>query len=79
MKMKPMFDVIFHSVFWIWNLTFLLVVYVGILPLIGGVLIRATLAGEIPSEFLVTFVALIAVPTICTVVGWMRFENNPYS
>ena len=77
MKMKPMFSVIFHAIFWIWNLTFLLVVYVGILPLIGGVLIRATLAGEIPSEFLVTFVALIAVPTICTLVGWMRFEKQP--
>lgn len=77
MKMKRVFDVIFHAIFWIWNLTFLLVVYAGILPVVGMALITATFAGQIKSEFFVTFIALIAVPTVCTVVGGWRFRKQP--
>jgi hypothetical protein len=71
--MKQVLNGIFQAIFWLWNLAFLLIVYAGILPFVGLVLIVTTLAGEIPSEFFITFVALIAVPTICTWVGAVRF------
>jgi putative PEP-CTERM system integral membrane protein len=75
--MKQVLNGIFQAIFWLWNSAFLLIVYAGILPFVGLVLIVTTLAGEIPSEFFITFVALIAVPTICTWVGAVRFCNQP--
>jgi len=77
MKMKQVFNVIFHAIFWLWNLAFLLIVYAGILPFVGVPLVAATFRGEIPSEFFITFVALIAVPTVCTLIGVLRFRKQP--
>ena len=42
MKVKQVFDGIFQAIFWLWNLTFLSIVYLGILPLLAGPLIMAT-------------------------------------
>jgi len=77
MKMKQVFNVIFHAIFWLWNLAFLLIVYAGILPFVGVPLVAGTFSGEIPSEFFITFVALIAVPTVCTLIGALRFRKQP--
>ncbi|NET07335.1 MAG: TIGR02921 family PEP-CTERM protein [Symploca sp. SIO2B6] len=75
--MKKLINISFHAIFWLWNLTFLAIVYAGMLPLIGFVLILATLDGEIPVEFSLTFLALIAVPTVCTVIGARRLRKQP--
>ena len=75
--MKRLFHAIFHAIFWLWNLTFLLVVYAGIGPVIAPRLIAATFAGQIPIEFFFSLVALIAVPTICTLFGALRFSKQP--
>ena len=69
MKTKQIFDAIFQSIFWLWNLTFLSIVYLGILPVIAGSLIMATIDGIIPLEFALTMAATIAVPTVCTFIG----------
>lgn len=75
--MKRFFHGIFHAIFWLWNLTFLLVVYAGILPVVAPALIMATFAGQIPIEFLFTLVGIIAVPTVCTLIGALRFTKQP--
>ncbi|MBD2042606.1 TIGR02921 family PEP-CTERM protein [Microcoleus sp. FACHB-672] len=75
--MKDRLNALFQVIFWLWNLTFLLLTYLGILPLIGPALIEATFTGLIPSEFLITLIALIAVPTACTAMGGWRFHNQP--
>lgn len=75
--MKLLLHTIFHAIFWLWNLTFLLVVYAGILPVIAPAMIEATFTGRIPFEFFFTLVALIAVPTACTLVGASRFSKQP--
>ena len=54
MKVKQVFDGIFQTIFWLWNLTFLSIVYLGILPLLAGSLIVATIDGIIPLEFCLT-------------------------
>ena len=77
MKIKQVFDVIFQSIFWLWNLTFLSMVYVGILPYLGIPLIQATIDGIIPLEFSLTLTALIAVPTGCTIIGARCFIKQP--
>jgi len=76
MKTKPVFDRTFQAIFWLWNLTFLSIVYLGILPLLAGPLIMATIDGIIPLEFSLTLTALIVVPTVCTFIG-SRLRKQP--
>ena len=77
MKGKQVFDAIFKVIFWVWNLTFLSIVYLGILPYLGIPLIQATIDGIIPLEFSLTLTALIAVPTVFTIVGAKHFKKQP--
>jgi putative PEP-CTERM system integral membrane protein len=74
---EAVFHGIFQAIFWLWNLTFLLVVYAGIMPAIAPLLVTATFAGEIPLEFLLTLIGIIAVPTACTLLGLLRFRKQP--
>lgn len=66
-----------HLIFWGWNLIFLSVVYLGILPLIGIFLIIATVSGQVPIEFFISLATLILVPLACTVVGISNFSTQP--
>ncbi|MEG4214258.1 TIGR02921 family PEP-CTERM protein [Microcoleus sp. Pol14C6] len=77
MKIKQVFNGVFQTIFWVWNLTFLSIVYLGILPIIGLPLIMATIDGIIPVEFSLTMAATIAVPTVCTLIGARRFSKQP--
>ncbi|MDJ0717393.1 MAG: TIGR02921 family PEP-CTERM protein [Prochloraceae cyanobacterium] len=74
---KPILNVSFHSIFWLWNLIFLTVVGLGLLPFVGIALIVATIDGDIPFEFFISFVTLIAVPTICTLIGIFLLRKQP--
>ncbi|MEG4209939.1 TIGR02921 family PEP-CTERM protein [Microcoleus sp. S13_B4] len=76
-KIKLVFNIIFQSIFWLWNLTFLSIVYLGILPYVGILLIQATIDGIIPIEFSLTLIALIAIPTLFTIIGFRSFRNKP--
>ena len=67
----------FYLIFWGWNLIFLTVVYCGILPFVGIALIIATFEGTIPVDFCLTFLALIAIPTVCTIYGLRYLRNQP--
>jgi putative PEP-CTERM system integral membrane protein len=68
---------IFYSIFWLWNLIFLLFVYTLMLPIIGIPLVIATVEGDIPLEFSLTLAALIAIPTACTFIGASIFTTQP--
>ncbi|MBD1813297.1 TIGR02921 family PEP-CTERM protein [Microcoleus vaginatus DQ-U2] len=76
-KLKQVFNIIFQSIFWLWNLTFLSIVYLGILPYVGIPLIQATRDGIIPLEFSLTLTALIAIPTVSTIIGFRSFRKQP--
>lgn len=76
MKTKQVLNFLFHSIFWLWNLAFLLA-YMYILPIIGSELIAATLAGEIPLDISLAFGSLVVVPAICTLVGWLCLRQQP--
>ncbi|MEC4818289.1 MAG: TIGR02921 family PEP-CTERM protein [Scytonema sp. PMC 1069.18] len=75
--MRWLWNAVFQSIFWIWNTAFLLVVYMGILPIVGIPLLSATLAGDIPGEFFLSLIGLIAVPTFSTLIGFLHFRNQP--
>ena len=74
--MKTALHDLFKLIFWLWNLVFLGVVYLGILPWIGIPLVLATISGQIELEFSLTLFGLIAVPTFCTILGFRRFCKN---
>jgi putative PEP-CTERM system integral membrane protein len=74
--MKKLTRIIYHAIFWLWNLTFLTIVYLGILPFIGIYLFIAAGTGELPWDLLAALIGLIAVPTICTILGLWRFRQQ---
>ena len=76
-KLRLLTNISFHSIFWIWNLLFLSIVYLGILPYIGLPLIDATFEGNIPLDFFLTFLALIFVSLVCTFIGAKYFIKQP--
>ena len=76
-KPTKLFNFIFNSTFWGWNLIFIAVVYCGILPLIGIPLIIATFDGDVPLDFSITFLALIIVPAASTYIGAKYLRTKP--
>jgi putative PEP-CTERM system integral membrane protein len=74
---KLFWNTSFYGIFWGWNLAFLMLVYLGILPYVGVPLFQATLTGDIPAEFSGTLVTLIAIPTISSIIGGWRFSKQP--
>jgi putative PEP-CTERM system integral membrane protein len=75
--MKTFLTIFSQIIFWFWNIAFLLIVYLGILPLVGIALATAVVNGEIETEFLLTLVGTIATPTICTIVGLIFLRKRP--
>ncbi|MDQ2097400.1 MAG: TIGR02921 family PEP-CTERM protein [Tychonema bourrellyi B0820] len=76
-RFKLALNIIFQSIFWLWNLTFLSIVYLGILPYVGIPLIQATIDGTIPLEFALTLTAMVAVPTVSTIIGARYLRKQP--
>ncbi|MBO0350521.1 TIGR02921 family PEP-CTERM protein [Phormidium pseudopriestleyi FRX01] len=74
--MKVWLHGLFSLIFWLWNLTFLGIVYLGILPWVAIPLIRATAEGIIPLEFTLAVTGAIAIPTVCTVIG-IKLRKHP--
>jgi len=68
---------LFGAIFWGWNLIFLAAVYCGILPFVGIWLVIATFQGDIPVDFCLTFLTLIAVPIFCSIYGFKYFRGEP--
>lgn len=68
---------VFQLIFWLWNITFLTVVYIWILPFLAIFLVLATFAGQIELEFTLTILALIAVPTVCVIIASRHFRQRP--
>ncbi len=74
---KSLIQFVANGIFWGWNLSFLAIVYLGILPFVGIALFAAGLTGEIPWGFQLTMVALIVIPIVATVIGAQRFQQDP--
>ncbi|KJH71290.1 TIGR02921 family PEP-CTERM protein [Aliterella atlantica] len=60
---------LFGLFFWLFNLTLLLIAYVGLLPFIGTGLIADALKGELPFDFLLFLIGLVGVPTTVTIIS----------
>lgn len=75
--MKTFFHICSHLVFWIWNLTFIGLMYLWYLPEFGFDIWQAARSGEIEPTFMVSFAALMIVPLVCTLVGALRLRKYP--
>ncbi len=74
--MKKIVFVLTHLIFWGWNLLWLALVYIWILPAIGIDLIAGTFEGVIPVNFAITLLLIFAVPTACTVFGFRKHVRS---
>ncbi len=72
--MKTALHWLSHSIFWIWNISFMGVIYLWMLPVAGLPMLESALIGEIPPAFVASILGLLIVPLLCTVVGgkWLR-------
>lgn len=57
------------GLFWIFNVSALFIIYVGIMPFVAPAMVADALAGEVPFNFMAPFMGLVLIPTICTIVG----------
>lgn len=64
-------------VFWVWNLGFIGVMYLWLLPQVGFDIWRDTRSGLSEPTFTVSFVALLIVPLACTLLGYIRLRKHP--
>ncbi len=60
---------LFKLLFWISNITFLLILCVGFLPSIGMALARDSIGGTVPIDLMIPFVGLVGVPLTATIAG----------
>lgn len=70
-------NILFVAFFWIFNLTLLAVVYLGVVPFLGLMLLSDAATGQVPVNFLLTFVGLVGVPTTCTIAGFRTSVRQP--
>ncbi|MEO0768432.1 MAG: TIGR02921 family PEP-CTERM protein [Cyanobacteria bacterium J06649_4] len=75
--MKKLISILCHLVFWSWNLVFISVMGLWLLPQIGFDLLQDTRNGLVDPTFTVSFLILLIVPVICTVLGFLRLRNRP--
>ncbi|MGB3691627.1 MAG: TIGR02921 family PEP-CTERM protein [Spirulinaceae cyanobacterium] len=76
-KLKSFLNISGAGVFWFWNLAFLLVIYGGLLPLLGTGFWLAGLRGEIEREFFFVFVAILLIPLATVAIARLTFSLEP--
>ena len=60
---------LFNLLFWISNITFLLILWVGFLPNIGMAIARDSIGGSVPIDLMIPLIGLIGVPLATTIAG----------
>jgi putative PEP-CTERM system integral membrane protein len=67
-------NLLFKLLFWISNITLLLILCVGFLPSIGMALARDSIGGQVPIDLMLPFVGLVGVPLTATIAGRKRTQ-----
>jgi len=76
--MKSFFSAaIIPFVFWSWNICFLSLAYLVILPTVGIALFLATFEGSVPLDLALTLVYLIIVPAVSCFLAITKLQNQP--
>ncbi|MGB3669144.1 MAG: TIGR02921 family PEP-CTERM protein [Phormidesmis sp.] len=75
--MKKIIAALSHLVFWTWNLVFIGIVDLWLLPEFGLDLLLDTRTGLVEPTFTLSMLILLLVPPICTILGFWRLRNRP--
>jgi putative PEP-CTERM system integral membrane protein len=75
--LKPLLNLVHYSIFGLWNLCFLVVLYLIWLPAFGVDAIQAIASGEIQREFAITLIGFLAIPPICTAIAYTKLRKKP--
>lgn len=75
--MKNFLHILSHLVFWVWNLTFIGLMYLWFLPQFGFAIWRDTRLGFIDPTFTVSFAVLLLIPLVCAALGFFRLRKYP--
>ena len=60
---------LFKLLFWISNVTLILVLCVGFMPMIGVLLLRDSINGQVPIDLMLPFFGLVGVPVATAIAG----------
>ncbi len=66
-----------HGLFWSWNLIFLVVVGLGLLPTFLWSMVRELYDGTLPASLALSGALLCIIPPLCTAVGLFCFLHDP--
>jgi putative PEP-CTERM system integral membrane protein len=69
-------NALFKLLFWISNLTLLLILCVGFFPSMGMALARDSFAGNVPIDLMMPFIGLVGVPIATTIAGRKRTKTQ---
>ena len=68
MSSSKLLDTLFSIFFWLFNSSLLLLLYLGVVLFWGVAIATDVFSGEVPLNFLLPFLGLVGVPTVCTFV-----------
>lgn len=68
---------LFQVIFWGWNILFLSLTYLVMVPFLLPLLVIAAIDGSLPIDFSFTLIALVLVPAVCTWIGARYFSSQP--
>ncbi|PZD74072.1 hypothetical protein C1752_01271 [Acaryochloris thomasi RCC1774] len=71
-SVSPKSRSLFTAFFWLFNLSLLLVIFIGFLPFLAMDILNDALRGEVPFSILIPVFGLIGVPTTSTALGIQR-------
>ena len=75
--MRKTIAILTHLVFWTWNLIFIGIVDIWMLPQFGLDLFFDARNGLVEPTFVVSFLILLIVPVVCTILGFWRLRSRP--
>jgi putative PEP-CTERM system integral membrane protein len=67
---------LFNLLFWISNGTLILVLCVGFMPMIGTLLLRDSLSGQVPIDLMLPFFGLVGVPVATAIAGSKKQQEK---
>lgn len=68
MKKSSIWEELFPIIFWTFNLTLLLVAYLGVLPMLPAIVADA-FAGQLPLDLFLPLIGLVGVPTTSALIS----------
>ncbi len=74
--MKKTINITCLSLFWIWNIVFLIVIFFGAIPEFSRSLIEGFLRGNVPPVFIINFTFLIATPIASIIIALSIFRKQ---